>query len=91
MEKRQDSDFTEHEWDEFDDKVRPFVETDAFMEEVANLKLKHLRNGGVTIEKVVSKIDKDRVSALIYMLWYINTFVREKQTESEYDYGVFVN
>lgn len=91
LEKRQDSDFTEHEWDEFDDKVRPFVETDAFMEEVANLKLKHLRNGGVTIEKVVSKIDKDRVSALIYMLWYINTFAREKQTDSEYDYGVFIN
>lgn len=91
LEKRQDSDFDESEWDRFDDEVRPFVETDAFMEEVANLKLKHLGNGGVSIDKVVKKIDKDRVSAMIYMLWYVNKFAKELSSESEYDYGIFIN
>lgn len=90
LEKRIDSDFTDAEWDEFDDKIRPFAETDAFIEEAANLKLKHLSNGGVTIEKVVKKIDKDRVSAMIYMLWYINKFAKEIDT-SDYECGVFIN
>ena len=90
LEKRIDSDFTDAEWDEFDDKIRPFAETDAFIEEAANLKLKHLSNGGVTIEKVVKKIDKDRVSAMIYMLWYINKFAKEIDS-SDYECGVFIN
>lgn len=90
LEKRIDSEFTEEEWDEFDNKVRPFAETDAFIEETANLKLKHLSNGNVTIEKVVKKIDKDRVSAMIYMLWYVNKFVKELDN-SDYEYGVFIN
>lgn len=90
LEKRIDSDFTDAEWDEFDNKIRPFAETDAFIEEAANLKLKHLSNGGVTIEKVVKKIDKDRVSAMIYMLWYINKFAKEIDT-SDYECGVFIN
>ena len=90
MEKRIDSDFNDEEWDEFDDKVRPFAETDAFIEEAANLKLKHLSNGGVTIEKVVKKIDKDRVSAMIYMLWYVNKFVKELDN-SDYDYVPLYN
>ncbi len=90
LEKRQDSEFTESEWDEFDDKIRPFVETDAFLEEAANLKMKHLNNGGITIEKVVKKIDKDRVSAMIYMLWYINKFAKEINN-SDYEPAVFIN
>lgn len=90
LEKRIDSEFTEEEWDEFDDKVRPFAETDAFIEETANLKLKHLSNGNVTVEKVVKKIDKDRVSAMIYMLWYVNKFVKELDN-SDYEYDVFIN
>lgn len=40
------------------------------VEEITNLKLKHLTNGEVTVEKVLSKIDKDRFSSLIYALWW---------------------
>ena len=90
LEKRQDNDFNDNEWDKFDDKVRPFIETDAFIEETANLKLKHLSNGGVTIERVVKKIDKDRVSALIYVLWYINKFTQEIDN-TEYDFCCLFN
>ena len=90
LEKRQDCDFEDREWDKFDDNVRPFMETDAFIEEAANLKMKHLNNGGITIDKVVKKIDKDRVSAMIYMLWYVNKFAQEIDN-SDYDYATFIN
>lgn len=60
-------------------------------EEIANLKLKHLNNGGVTIEKVVNKLDKDRVSATIYVLWLINEFYRDVYANSDYEYTTFIN
>lgn len=90
LEKRLENDFKENDWDEFDDTIRPFLETDAFIEEAANLKMKHLSNGGITIDKAVKKIDKDRVSALIYMLWYIEKFAKEINN-SDYEYEVFIN
>lgn len=86
LEKRQYSDFNDNENSDFINSVAPYLETDAFFEETANLKLKHLPNGGVTLEKVVKKLDKDRVSALIYVLWYINEFCRDLNNNSDYDF-----
>lgn len=91
LEKRQYSSFSEKEWGNEEKYVDPFLQTDAFFEETANLKLKHLPNGNVTIEKVVKKLDKDRVSATIYVLWLINTFYRDAYVQEEYEYGCFVN
>ena len=91
LERRLDSDFTEAEWQDSDNNIRPFIETDAFIEEAANLKLKHLSNGGVTIERVAKKVDKDRVSALIYMLWYIDKFAKDLSVDEEYASCVFVD
>ncbi len=91
LEKRQYSDFSEKDWDRQEKYVEPFLQTDAFFEETANLKLKHLPNGGVTIEKVVKKLDKDRVSATIYVLWYINEFCRDLYTSTEYEYVTLCN
>lgn len=91
LEKRHQSDFTEEENEDFDNCVAPYLQTDAFFEEVANLKLKHLNNGGITIEKVVNKLDKDRVSATIYVLWYINEFCRDIYTNSDYDFCTLAN
>ena len=91
LEKRQYSDFSEKDWDKQEKYVEPFLQTDAFFEETANLKLKHLPNGGVTIEKVVKKLDKDRVSATIYVLWYINEFCRDLYTSTEYEYVTLCN
>lgn len=88
---KQLNDFTVAEQDDFDNEVAPFLETDCLFEEVANLKLKQLPNGNLTIEKVVKKIDKDRVSAMIYVLWYINEFCRDLYTSTEYDYEVLIN
>ena len=90
LEKRLENDFKENDWDEFDDKIRPFLETDAFIEEAANLKMKHLSNGSITIDKAVKKIDKDRVSGLIYMLWYIDKFAKEVNN-SDCEFCTFIN
>lgn len=88
--KRQLSEFSDKEMDDIENKVEPYLQTDNFIEETANLKLKYLQNGGVTIEKVVKKLDKDRVSACIYVLWYINEFCREINNE-DYDFCTFIN
>lgn len=88
---RQLNDFSAAEQDDFDNKVAPFIQTDCLFEEVANLKLKQLPNGGVTIEKVVRRLDKDRVSALIYVLWYINEFCKNIYAQTEYEYCCLVN
>lgn len=88
---KQLNEFTVSEQDDFDNEVAPFLQTDALFEEIANLKLKQLPNGGVTIEKVVKKLDKDRVSALIYVLWYINEFCRDMYSSSEYEYATLIN
>lgn len=89
--KKQLNDFTVSEQDDFDNEVAPFLQTDCLFEEVANLKLKQLPSGGVTIEKVVKKLDKDRVSALIYVLWYINEFCKDLYSSSEYEYATLIN
>ena len=91
LERKLDVDFTESEWQDSENKIRPFIETDAFIEEAANLKLKHLSNGGVTIERVARRVDKDRVSALIYMLWYVDKFAKDMSVNEEYASTVFVN
>lgn len=91
LEKKQYSDFSDKDWDRQEKFVEPFLQTDAFFEETANLKLKHLQNGGVTIEKVVRKLDKDRVSATIYVLWLINEFYRDVYIQSEHEYMCLVN
>lgn len=91
LESKQSSDFTEKEYDDFDNRVAPYIQTDCLFEEIANLKLKHLNNGGVTIEKVVSKLDKDRVSATIYVLWLINEYYRDVYSSSEYEYTCLCN
>lgn len=91
LNKRQYSDFSEKELDNIEKYVEPYLQTDAFFEETANLKLKHLPSGAVTLEKVVKKLDKDRVSAVIYVLWYINEFCKDLYVQSDYDYCCLVN
>ena len=88
---KQLNDFSVAEQDDFDNKVAPFLQTDCLFEEIANLKLKQLPNGNVTIERVVKKMDKDRVSALIYVLWYINEFCKDLYASSDYDYTTLIN
>lgn len=60
----------------------PFEQTNALVEEISNLKLKHLTNGEVTVEKVLNKIDKDRFSSLMYALWWAMTYDNMLKTDN---------
>lgn len=74
LEKRHENIFSDTEDSDYEREVLPFLQTDILIEEISNLKIKYLSNGGLTVEKVVSKLNKDRFSALAYLLWYINEF-----------------
>lgn len=91
LEFKKHSDFTDKEFNDMDNYVTPYLQTDCLFEEISNLKLKHASNGGISVEKVVGKIDKDRFSSLAYVLWYIMEFCTGVYTQSEYEYGVFAN
>lgn len=56
------------------EKLASYIETDLLIEEIANLKMIKTGNGGLSVQKVVSKLEKDRYSALSYGLWYIKEF-----------------
>ena len=71
LESRRDDSFTDKEKEKYQSCVLPFVQTDFMFEEIANLKMKTLGNGGVTVEKTVSKMNKDRFSSLSYVIYYI--------------------
>lgn len=74
LEKKQDADFTAKDKQNMDLHVLPYVQTDLLFEEIANLKLKHMTNGALSVEKVVKKVDKDRFSALSYLIFYITEY-----------------
>lgn len=85
LEKRQDSDFSPKDKQNIDLRVLPYVQTDLLFEEIANLKLKHMTNGALSVEKVVKKVDKDRFSALSYLIFYITEYcsaIKKKDTDS---------
>lgn len=72
-------------------KVTPHIQTDVFMEEVANLRIKKLNNSKFSVEQVTRGIDKDRYSAVAYGLWFIKNYEDEATNESEYEFGFFFN
>lgn len=74
LEKRQDTDFSPKDKQNMDLRVLPYIQTDLLFEEIANLKLKHMTNGALSVEKVVKKVDKDRFSALSYLIFYITEY-----------------
>lgn len=73
-------DFTEYAKEDM-----PFLQTDFFVEEVSNLQLKHLNNGGLSIDRVVKKMDKDRFSSVQYGLWYIKVHMDNAIADTEDD------
>ena len=69
-------------YDNLESDVLPFVQTDLLFEEVNNLKIKYLSSGALTVEKVVNKLNKDRYSALVYLLWFIMEFYNKPKEKS---------
>ena len=54
-----------------DNVVAPMVQTDLLIEELSNLQLQHLSNGGLNVKQLTKRVDKDRYSALAYGIYYI--------------------
>lgn len=74
LEKKQDTDYDINDKENYITNILPFIHTDFLIEEIANLQLKHLPSGKVTVEKLIKKYNKDRFSALAYVLWYIKNY-----------------
>lgn len=74
LEKKQDTDYDINDKENYITNILPFLHTDFLIEEIANLQLKHLPSGKVTVDKLIKKYNKDRFSALAYVLWYIKTY-----------------
>lgn len=61
------------------------VQTDFLIEEIANLQLRTLNGGKLTVERNSKSLDKDRYSATVYMLYYINAYENKTKKESKLD------
>lgn len=72
--KKSDSDFTAKDRSDPTLHILPYVQTDLLFEEIANLKIRYMNNNSLSIERVVKKMDKDRFSALSYLIYYIVEF-----------------
>lgn len=64
------------------------MQTQALIDEVANLKLKQTQTT-YTVEQVVRRIDKDRYSALAYSLYYISMFLEREDNGEEFDWASY--
>ncbi len=86
LESRRGGDYEIKTDDDIMSKVMPYVQEELFFQEVNNLKLKQ-SGKNLSIERVVRGIDKDRFSAVAYMLYYINEykgiFTEEKKVNSQ--------
>lgn len=61
------------------------VQTEFFIEEVANLQLKTLNGGKLTVERNSKALDKDRYSAGSYMAYYIMAHENKSRKQNEID------
>lgn len=75
LEQKNDNGYDTLNSDEYIKNTLPFIQTNFLVEEIVNLKLKRLNNGNLSVERVVTKVDKDRFSSLQYGLWYSMKFM----------------
>lgn len=86
LEKKSLTDYDINDKDNYVTNIVPFENQDRLTDEIANLQVVETSNKKFTLKKVVRKIDKDRFSAVAYMLWYIKTFENTFAKE-EFDYS----
>ena len=71
--------------DIFKNGLMPSIQTEFFIEEVANLQLKTLNGGKLTVERNSKTLDKDRYSSVSYMCYYIMTYENKSKKETKLD------
>lgn len=79
--KRMDHHLIDSNGDLFSNETLPHLHTGLLIEEVGNISVKTLSNGRLGIEQNTKSIDKDRVSALMYLLYYIEKYENQVQKE----------
>lgn len=72
--KKANEDYSLDNYDNQAEDVLPYVLTDLLVDEIANLKMKTLGSGQLTVDRVISRMGKDKFSALAYGLWYAKTY-----------------
>lgn len=82
LENKQDANYDINDNENYKENILPFLQTNFLIDEILNLKTKPLSNGNLTLEKVVAKMDKDRVSSTIYGVWYILKFLDYTEPET---------
>jgi ribonucleoside-diphosphate reductase alpha chain len=84
LEKKQYSDYDINDKTYYETNILPFIQTDFLIEEIVNLQF----IDGKKIKQVVKKVNKDRYSALAYVLWYIKNYedntVEDKGSDLDY-------
>lgn len=88
LESRKGGDYEIKTDEDIDSKVMPYVQQELFFQEVCNLKLKQ-SGKNLSVEKVASGIDKDRFSAVAYLLYYIEKFKGVFKTDEKFDAGTY--
>ena len=76
-----DSNLFDSSLDLFQNKVLPHIQTDFLVEEVGNVSVETLPNGKLTMKQNTKNIDKDRVSSLMYLLYYLEKYENNIQQE----------
>jgi ribonucleoside-diphosphate reductase alpha chain len=90
LQKKDNKGYDVNDIDYFKSNILPHIQTDLFIEEVANLKLKQNSNGKYTVEQLTKRVDKDRYSATAYGLWYIKNFEDNIEEQKEVDISSFL-
>ena len=83
--RKANEDYSIDNYDNQAEDVLPYVLTDLLIEEISNLKMKILSSGQLTVDRVYSKMGKDKFSALAYGLWYAKTFEDAEYIQDDLD------
>lgn len=82
LEKRADTNYELQDEDYMKSEILPYLQTDHLLEEIANLKMKQVANGKLSVEQQTKAVNKDRYSSLAYALWYITNFENDYRGNS---------
>ena len=88
LEHRRETEFTTNERDDMERYVLPYIQTDFLFEEIANLKLKKASGANLVIEQATKRVNKDRFSALAYIIYYIMEYENDHSYQDISDMDV---
>ena len=88
LEHRRETEFTTNERDDMERYVLPYIQTDFLFEEIANLKLKKASGANLVIEQATKRVNKDRFSALAYVIYYIMEYENDRSYQDVSDMDV---